>query len=76
MALILQVGEKHQHPKTPKNFPKCGPWQFTGYEKDRDDLKTCTNDALSVNPSSLLMLLGLVLIYLKPYVKNVVNTLS
>jgi len=72
MALVLQVGEKHQHPKTPINFPKCGPWHFTGYEKDRDDSKTCTNDALSVNHSSLLMLLGLVFIYLMTYVDDVV----
>lgn len=71
MGLVLQVGEKHQHPKTPKNFPKCGPWHFTGYEKDRDDPKTCTNDALSVNHSSF-VLLSLVFIYLMPYIDDVV----
>ncbi|XP_071124881.1 uncharacterized protein [Mytilus edulis] len=26
MGLVFQVGEIHEHPKSPLNFPKCGSW--------------------------------------------------
>ncbi|XP_012944262.1 laccase-1 [Aplysia californica] len=37
MGLLFQVGTKDQMPKTPKNFPRCGNWKFSGYDDDEDD---------------------------------------
>ncbi|CAG5132069.1 unnamed protein product, partial [Candidula unifasciata] len=32
MMMIFQVGNSTQLPRRPKNFPKCGSWDFQGYE--------------------------------------------
>ena len=37
MALLIQVGERSQFPRRPKNFPTCGDWRYTGLEDDDDD---------------------------------------
>ncbi|GFR63220.1 multicopper oxidase [Elysia marginata] len=37
MGVIIQVGEKSEFPKTPKNFPKCGSWNYEADDDDDDD---------------------------------------
>ncbi|GFR76640.1 laccase-4-like, partial [Elysia marginata] len=38
MGLMIQVGDKSEFPKPPKNFPKCGSWNFeAGDDEDDDD---------------------------------------
>lgn len=47
MGLTFQVGTLKQQPKVPKNFPKCGPWKFEGFEDE-----TKPNNCPAVNPTS------------------------
>ncbi|XP_059140381.1 uncharacterized protein LOC131928383 [Physella acuta] len=42
MSLVFQVGNKTQFPKVPKNFPKCGDWEFQGF--DEDEVKVTTQE--------------------------------
>ena len=45
MAVIIQVGDKDDMPPTPKGFPKCGNWYFSGYQEE--ETKTCGSTAKS-----------------------------
>ncbi|XP_053398492.1 uncharacterized protein LOC123558060 [Mercenaria mercenaria] len=47
MGLLVQVGNESDMPKVPKNFPKCGNWQFTGYDEPEED-KQCVSGATSI----------------------------
>lgn len=40
MGLLIQVGDKSQLPRRPKNFPTCNNWHFTGLEEDEDNSQT------------------------------------
>ena len=37
MGIIIQVGDKSEFPKPPKNFPKCGSWSPSEDDDDDDD---------------------------------------
>ncbi|XP_071085419.1 uncharacterized protein [Haliotis cracherodii] len=48
MGLIVQVGELNQMPRTPKHFPRCGNWQYTG-EVDVEEKPRCPVDGAGRN---------------------------
>ncbi|KAK3752522.1 hypothetical protein RRG08_032812 [Elysia crispata] len=37
MGVIVQVGDKSEFPKPPKNFPRCGSWNYADEPYDEDD---------------------------------------
>ena len=37
MGIIIQVGDKSEFPKPPKNFPKCGSWSPSEDDDEDDD---------------------------------------
>ncbi|RUS74771.1 hypothetical protein EGW08_017469, partial [Elysia chlorotica] len=44
MGILIQVGDKSEFPKPPKNFPKCGSWNDVDADDDDDDDVGDTSD--------------------------------
>ena len=74
MAVIIQVGDKDDMPPTPKGFPKCGNWYFSGYQEEETTEmgEICTNGstAKSFSLISLSLMFALCTAFLNSLTKS------